>query len=71
MFQSIGVIVQRAGQKVPRKSIVKVVLSPQRKEILDYICWKLGQSESETLRIAFIEYARSINLITQKVHGKN
>jgi len=28
------------------------------------------QSESETLRIAFMEYAKSINLITEKVHGK-
>jgi hypothetical protein len=31
---------------------------------------KLGQSESETLHVAFLEYAKSINLITEKVHGK-
>jgi len=31
---------------------------------------KLGQSESETLRVAFLEYAKSISLITEKVHGK-
>ena len=55
---------------MPRKSIVKVVLSPQHKEILDNICAKMGQSESETLRIAFIEYARSISLVTEKVHAR-
>lgn len=55
---------------MPRKSIVKVVLSPQHKEILDNICLKLGQSESETLRVAFLEYAKSISLITEKVHAR-
>jgi hypothetical protein len=56
---------------VARKNIVKVVLSPQHKDILDYICFKLGQSESETLRVAFLDYAKSISLISEKVHGKN
>ena len=51
-----------------RKYIARVVLSPQHKEILDKICTKLGKSE--TLRMAFMEYARSISLITDKVHGK-
>jgi hypothetical protein len=33
--------------------------------------WRtLGQSESETLRLAFLEYAKSISLITEKVHGR-
>jgi hypothetical protein len=54
-----------------RNHTARVVLSPQHKEILDSICIKLGQSESETLRIAFLEYAKSISLITEKVHGKN
>jgi hypothetical protein len=56
-------------QKLPRRDIVKVVLSRQQKEILDHICQKLGQSESETLRTAFMEYARSISLVTEKVHA--
>jgi hypothetical protein len=55
---------------VARKQIVRVVLSSQHKELLDQICETLGQSESETLRIAFLEYAKSISLITEKVHGK-
>lgn len=54
-----------------RKNIVRVVLSPQHKEILGNICTKLGQSESETMRIAFLEYAKSISLITEKVHEKS
>lgn len=49
---------------------MRVVLSPQHKEILDNICSKLGQSESETLRIAFLEYAKDISLITERVHGR-
>jgi len=38
---------------VAKKHIVRVVLSLEQKEILDNICRKLGQSESETLRISF------------------
>jgi len=49
---------------------VKVVLSRQQREILRQIAGRLGQSESETMRIAFLEYAKSISLITEKVHGK-
>ena len=51
-----------------KKCIVRVVLSPQHKEILDYICRKLGQSESETLRMAFLQYAEKLSLVTEKVH---
>jgi len=61
--------VQWDGQKVAKKHIVRVVLSPQHKELLDRICLKLGQSESETMRVAFLEYAKSISLITEKVHS--
>jgi hypothetical protein len=45
-------------------------LSLQHKEALDQICEKLGQSESKTLRIVFLEYAESISVITEKVHRK-
>jgi hypothetical protein len=54
---------------VARKQIVRVVLSPQHKELLDKICEKLGQSESETIRMAFLQYAEKLSLVTQKVHG--
>ena len=52
-----------------KKYIVRVVLSPQHKELLDRICERLGQSESETLRIAFLQYAEKLSLVTEKVHG--
>jgi hypothetical protein len=52
-----------------KKHIVRVVLSPQHKELLDRICQKLGQSESETLRKAFLDYAEKLNLVTEKVHS--
>ena len=55
--------------ELPRRDIVKVVLSRQQREILDVICQRLGQSESETLRVAFLEYARSLSLVTEKVRG--
>lgn len=29
-------------------------------ELLDHICTKLGQSESETMRIAFLQYAEKL-----------
>ena len=31
---------------------------------------RLKQGESETMRVAFLDYAKSISLITEKVHGK-
>ena len=52
-----------------KKHIVRVVLSPQHKELLDRICEKLGQSESETMRMAFLQYAEKLSLVTEKVHG--
>jgi len=61
--------VQWDGQRVARKHIVRVVLSRQHKELLDQICQKLGQSESETLRMAFLQYAEKLSLVTEKVHS--
>lgn len=52
-----------------KKHIVRVVLSKQQKELLDRICFKLGQSESETMRVAFLQYAEKLNLVSEKVHG--
>jgi hypothetical protein len=54
---------------VPRK-IVKVYLTPEQKKILERICHSLGMDESETLRYAFMEFARSLSLITERVHGR-
>lgn len=53
---------------MPRKRIVKVVLSKEQKEILDELARRLGISESETLRMALMDYAKELSLIKEKVH---
>jgi len=53
-----------------RKNWVKVYLSREQRRLLQRIAQGLGIGESEVLRQAFMEYAKSISLITQRVHGK-
>jgi len=45
-------------------------LSRQHKESLEKVCVKLGQSESETMRVAFLEYAKEPGVVTEKVDGR-
>lgn len=51
-----------------RKCIVKVVLSKQQKEILNELARRLGISQSETLRMALMDYAKELSLIREKMH---
>jgi hypothetical protein len=53
---------------MPRKCIVKVVLSREQKEILSELARRLGTSESETLRMALMDYAKELSLIRERVH---
>ncbi len=53
---------------MPRKCIVKVVLSKEQREILDELARRLGISESETLRMALMDYAKELSLIREKIH---
>ena len=53
---------------MPRKRIVKVVLSEEQKEILDELARRLGISESETLRMALMDYAKELSLIRERIH---
>ena len=55
---------------MPKKQIVKVILSKEQREILKEIARKLGLSESEVMRIILMEYAKSISIITEKMHEK-
>jgi predicted transcriptional regulator len=50
-----------------RKCVVKVVLSKEQKEILDELARRLGTSESETLRMALMDYAKELGLITERI----
>jgi predicted transcriptional regulator len=52
---------------MPRKCIVKVVLSKEQKETLDELAARLGTSESETLRMALMDYAKELSLIRERV----
>jgi len=52
---------------MPRKCIVKVVLSKEQKEILNELARRLGTSESETLRMALMDYAKELSLIRERM----
>ncbi|MEM4701506.1 MAG: hypothetical protein QXZ51_05135 [Candidatus Bathyarchaeia archaeon] len=56
---------------MPRKHIVKVVLSSQQHEILKRIAQRLGISESETLRTALMDYAKTLSLLTEHIKAAN
>jgi len=56
---------------MPRKCVVKVVLSREQKEILDELARRLGISESETLRMALMDYAKETSLITERIRRRN
>lgn len=55
-------------ETVPRKCVVKVILSRQQREILCELASRLGTSESETLRTALMDYAKDLSLIREKIH---
>jgi len=56
---------------MPRKHIVKVVLSKEQKEILEELARRLGTSESETLRMALMDYAKEIKLVEERMQSRN
>jgi len=53
-----------------RKPIIRVVLSKEQREILDTLTKRLGMSESELMRTAFMEYAHSLGIISDFAKGK-
>lgn len=52
---------------MPRKCIVKVVLIKERKGILE-LATRLGISESKTLRMTLMDYARELSLTRETIH---
>jgi len=52
---------------MPRKCIAKVVLSKEQKEILNELARRLGTSESETLRMTLMDYAKELSLVKERV----
>lgn len=57
--------------EMPRKCITKVVLSKEQKEILLELARRLGTSESETLRMALMDYAKELSLLKERVQRTN
>jgi hypothetical protein len=57
---------------MPRKCVIKVWLSKEQREILNELARRLGTSESETLRMALMDYAKELSLMKETIHrGKN
>jgi len=52
------------------RKVVKVYLTSEQKRLLERICQSLGMDESEALRHIFMEYAKDVSLITEKLHEK-
>ncbi len=51
-----------------RKCVVKVVLSKEQREILVELASRLGTSESETLRMALMDYVKELSLMKETIH---
>ncbi|MCW3994582.1 MAG: hypothetical protein NWE98_00325 [Candidatus Bathyarchaeota archaeon] len=51
-----------------RKCVVKVVMSKEQRSILTELSGRLGMSESETLRMALMDYAKELSLISETIH---
>jgi hypothetical protein len=57
---------------MPRKCVIKVWLSKEQREILSELARRLGTSESETLRMALMDYAKELSLMKESIHrGKD
>ena len=54
-----------------RKCVVKVVLSKEQREILSELCSRLGTSESETMRMALMDYVKELSLMKETIHRNN
>ncbi|MCW4043938.1 MAG: hypothetical protein NWE94_00275 [Candidatus Bathyarchaeota archaeon] len=52
---------------MPRKCVVKVVLSKEQRAILCELARRLGTSESETLRMALMDYAKELSLMSESI----
>jgi hypothetical protein len=51
------------------KVALKIYMSKEEKAILDKMMKKLGKGQSDMIRLCLIEYAKSLNLITEVMHS--
>ena len=52
---------------MPRK-VASTYLTPQLREFLEFLCYRLGLSEAEILRMCLIDYADKHNLMKEYLH---
>jgi len=50
-----------------RRKAIKVCLTSEQKKLVERVCKSLGMDRSEVLRSAFMEYAKSLSLVTEEV----
>jgi len=55
---------------MPRKNIVRVVLSKEQEDILAKLCLRLGTSKSEAIRMALMAYCKELSLMREALHRK-
>jgi hypothetical protein len=58
----------RIGELMAKKCVVKVVLSKEQRENLSELARRLGTSESEMLRTAFMDYAKELSMVKERLH---
>jgi hypothetical protein len=51
-----------------RKCVVKVVLSKEQRDILLELSSRLGTSESESMRLALMDYVKELSLMSETIH---
>ena len=51
--------------------MVKVYLSKGQREMLCELASRLGTSESETLRMALMDYAKELSIMKERIHRGN
>jgi hypothetical protein len=59
-----------SDKKMARKCVVKVVLSNEQRAMLTELASRLGTSESETLRLALMDYVKELSLMSESIHRK-
>jgi len=50
-----------------RKRVVKVLLSNEQRTLLELFCKRLGISQSEALRTAFMGYVKDLGMLSEKL----
>lgn len=70
LWRRTSLKVHGGNMGLARKLVAKVVLSKQQKEILTALSTRLGTSDSETLRMALMDYAKELNIINETLHHR-